>query len=81
MTRHADGPAFGPGPDGGWFNDVMTQAGASGATIRLFLVDGTPQGIRVVDRSQWTGVCLAFSRADYTRARLRDEFTRDPDHR
>lgn len=54
----------------------MTQAGASGATIRLFLVDGTPQGIRLVDRSQWTGVCLAFSRADYARARLRGEFGR-----
>ncbi|MGW4112722.1 GIY-YIG nuclease family protein [Actinosynnema sp. NPDC004786] len=54
----------------------MTQAGATGATIRLFLVDGTPQGIRLVERSQWTGVCLAFSRADYARARLRNEFGR-----
>jgi hypothetical protein len=54
----------------------MTQAGTSGTTIRLFLVDGTPQGIRVVDRSQWTGVCLAFARADYARARLRSEFER-----
>lgn len=54
----------------------MTQVGPHGATIRLFLVDGTPQGIRLVDRSQWTGVCLAFSRADYTSARRRDEFGR-----
>lgn len=54
----------------------MTHAGTSGATIRLFLVDGTPQGIRLVDRSQWTEVCLAFSRADYARARLRNEFGR-----
>ncbi|MCO1581805.1 GIY-YIG nuclease family protein [Crossiella sp. SN42] len=60
----------------GWFNGAMTHAGTSGATIRLFLVDGTPQGIRLVDRSQWTGVCLAFSRADYARARLRNEFGR-----
>lgn len=54
----------------------MTQVGKSSATIRLFLVDGTPQGIRLVERSQWTGVCLAFSRADYARARLRKEFDR-----
>ncbi|WP_236594417.1 GIY-YIG nuclease family protein [Saccharothrix sp. 6-C] len=54
----------------------MTQAITNGATIRLFLVDGTPQGIRVVNRSQWTGVCLAFSRADYASARLREEFRR-----
>lgn len=48
----------------------------SGASIRLFLADGTPQGIRLVERSQWTGVCLAFARADYARARLRGEFDR-----
>src|SRR4051794_24702656 len=54
----------------------MAQVGPSGTTIRLFLVDGTPQGIRLVDRSQWTGVCLAFSRADYARARLREDFGR-----
>ena len=46
-----------------------------GTTIRIFLVDGVPQGVRVVDRTGWTGACLAFSRADYVRARQRDEVT------
>lgn len=48
-------------------------ASRRGTTIRIFLVDGTPQGLRVIDRTGWTGACLAFSRADYARARQREE--------
>jgi hypothetical protein len=44
-----------------------------GTTIRIFLIDGTPQGRRLVDRIGWTGACLAFSRADYDLARKRLE--------
>jgi len=51
----------------------MSSPKAHGATIRIFLVDGTPQGRRLVDRIGWTGVCLAFSRADYGLARQRPE--------
>lgn len=51
----------------------MHQPAASGATIRIFLVDGTPQGVRVVERPGWTGTCLAFARSDYPAARLRPE--------
>lgn len=54
----------------------MPPTSQRGATIRVFLVDGTPQGMRLVDRSQWTGVCFTFSRADYSRARQREEFRR-----
>lgn len=54
----------------------MTTIAPRGATIRVFLIDGTPQGLRLVDRSQWTGVCLTFSRADYTRVRSRPEINR-----
>ncbi len=46
-----------------------------GTTIRIFLVDGTPQGLRVADKTGWTGSCLAFSRADYARARQRGELS------
>lgn len=45
-------------------------------TIRIFLVDGTPQGLRVVDRAGWTGTCLAFARAGYESARQRPEARR-----
>jgi hypothetical protein len=51
----------------------MTSPEPRGATIRIFLVDGTPQGVRLVDRIGWTGACLAFARADYGSARGRKE--------
>lgn len=47
-----------------------------GVTIRIFLVDGTPQGLRLVERMTWTGSLLAFARADYPAARTRDEVSR-----
>ena len=44
-----------------------------GVTIRIFLVDGKPQGLRLVERMGWTGSFLAFARADYSSARAREE--------
>lgn len=48
----------------------------AGVTIRIFLVDGTPQGLRLLERMGWTGSFLAFARADYPSARKRDELSR-----
>lgn len=45
-------------------------------SIRLFLVDGTPDGLRLIEKSNWTGVGLVCSRADYAFARNRDEYSR-----
>ncbi|HEY2282564.1 MAG TPA: GIY-YIG nuclease family protein [Solirubrobacteraceae bacterium] len=42
----------------------------------IFLVDGTPQGLRLVQRPSWTGSFLAFARADYAQARKRPEMNR-----
>lgn len=47
-----------------------------GVSIRIFLVDGVPQGVRVTDNSAWTGSCLDFPRADYARVRPRPELGR-----
>jgi hypothetical protein len=47
-----------------------------GASILIFLVDGTPQGPRLVQRPSWTGSFLAFARADYSQARKRPEMSR-----
>ena len=47
-----------------------------GVAIRVFLADGTPQGLRIVERLGWTGVALAFARADYTSVRGRSEIAR-----
>lgn len=44
------------------------------ATIRIFLADGTPHGIRILDKSNWTGRGVEFSRIDWPRARVRPDF-------
>jgi hypothetical protein len=54
----------------------MNPSTARGASIRIFLVDGKPHGLRLVERPGWTGSCLAFARADYPRARSRPEVGR-----
>jgi hypothetical protein len=46
------------------------------STIRIFLADGTPLGIRIVEKSNWTGRGIDFARADWLRARTRDDFAR-----
>jgi Domain of unknown function (DUF4357) len=48
-----------------------------GTSIRLFLADGTAEGLWVVEKSNWTGVALVIPRPIYTRVRSeRDEMTR-----
>jgi hypothetical protein len=54
----------------------MTSPHPRGASILIFLVDGTPQGPRLVQRPSWTGSFLAFARADYSQARKRPELSR-----
>lgn len=49
---------------------------AHGATIRIFLADGTPKGLRVLEKSNWIGRGLAFERADWPRVRARTDFGR-----
>lgn len=45
-------------------------------TIRIFLADGTPLGIRVIEESNWSGIGIDFARSDWARARTRDDFSR-----
>jgi hypothetical protein len=45
-------------------------------SIRIFLADGTPEGLRLVERSNWTGRALMTSRAQYPEVRGRSEFDR-----
>jgi hypothetical protein len=60
------------------FATPLLRGQVSGATsIRLFLADGAPDGLWVVEKSNWTGVALAIPRSTYTRVRSsRDELTR-----
>lgn len=43
-------------------------------TIRIFVPDGDPEGVRIIDRMNWTGVGLAFPRAKWVDVRKRQEF-------
>src|SRR3990172_646598 len=47
-----------------------------GVLIRLFLVEGVPDGLWVVEKSNWTGVGLMCPRSSYPQARSREELTR-----
>ena len=49
---------------------------APGATIRIFLAEGTPTGLRTIEKSNWTGKGLLFPRASYARVKSRSELTR-----
>jgi len=44
-----------------------------GTSIRVFLPDGEPEGLRIVERSNWTGVVFVASRADLVSLRQRQE--------
>ena len=43
-------------------------------SIKLFVPDGDPDGLRVVEKSNWTGVGIVFRRTNYKQAANRDEF-------
>lgn len=43
-------------------------------SLRIFVADGDPDGLRLVERSNWIGKALMFPRALYTKVRTRDEF-------
>jgi hypothetical protein len=45
-------------------------------SIRIFLADGVPEGLRVVEKSNWTGLAVMSSRLQYPDIRGRDEFSR-----
>lgn len=45
-------------------------------SIRIFLADGTPEGLKIVGKSNWSGQALTCSRSQYPDARQREEFGR-----
>jgi hypothetical protein len=47
-----------------------------GRSIRLFLVDGTPQGMRTAEVGNWTGLALVCPRTDLARLATRPEVHR-----
>lgn len=47
-----------------------------GSTITLYLAEGHPAGIRVVQKDNWSGIGIDCSRANLAQARKREEFGR-----
>lgn len=45
-------------------------------TIRIFVPDGDPEGVRLIDRMNWTGLGIVFPRPKWLEVRQRAEFTR-----
>lgn len=43
-------------------------------SLRIFVADGDPDGLRLVERSNWIGKAVIFPRALYPEVRERDEF-------
>lgn len=47
-----------------------------GTSIRMFLADGTPEGLRLVEKSNWTGLALVAPKTLYPEIRKRPEMER-----
>lgn len=45
-------------------------------TIRIFVPDGDPEGVRIIDRMNWTGMAIVFPRDHWARVKGRQEFKR-----
>ena len=44
-------------------------------TIRIFVPDGDPESVMLIDRMNWTGIGLVFPRSKWAEIRQRSEFT------
>ena len=43
-------------------------------TIRIYVPDGDPEGVRIIDRMNWTGLGIAFPRTKWQEVKQRPEF-------
>jgi len=50
--------------------------GTRGFSVRIFIPSGDPDGLRIIEKSNWTGQGLVFPRALLANARERDELKR-----
>ena len=47
-----------------------------GFSVRIFIPTGEPEGLRIIEKSNWTGQGLFFPRSIYSQVRGREELTR-----
>ncbi len=48
----------------------------TGFSVRIFIPSGEPEGLRIVEKSNWTGQGLVFPRAQFAEVRSRPELNR-----
>lgn len=62
------------------FNDILKHLNSVHCnmtdpyTIRIFVPDGDPESVRIIDRLNWTGLGIAFPRDKWTSVKSRSEF-------
>lgn len=54
----------------------MTTSSSKPFSIKMFLPDGTPDGVRILEKSNWTGVGVFVPRSLLPKAKIRKEFSR-----
>jgi hypothetical protein len=45
-------------------------------TLRVFVADGDPEGVRIIDRMNWTGLGITFPREKWPEIKKRSEFNK-----
>jgi len=45
-------------------------------TIRIFVAEGIPDGLRLIEKAHWSGICIICPRGRYVGAKERKEFSR-----
>jgi hypothetical protein len=45
-------------------------------TIRIFVPDGDPEGLRIIDRMNWTGLGIVFPREGWPKIKSRSDFSK-----
>lgn len=53
----------------------MTATAARPTSIRIFLADGVPEGLRIIEKSNWTGRAVVANRSQVGRALAREEMS------
>ncbi len=48
--------------------------GSKPFSIKIFLANGSPDGLRIVEKTNWTGVALCFPRIAFPDVKARDLF-------
>src|SRR4051812_20420910 len=54
----------------------MAEKKKKGFSIKIFLPDGSPEGLKIVEKSNWTGCGVVCPRSLFPQAKQRPEFNR-----